>query len=128
MIIWYHQHNTRHNNNTETRVHSRFEFSDELDLNKYIDEEGESDDYMFLLYAVLVHSGDFHGGHYVVYINTSLSANNTAPNQQKVSKLIWKEFFVITWVFSGVSSMMMSYHEQYTVTQLRQTLAVMIQK
>lgn len=68
------------------KLNDRFEFSDELDLNKYIDEEGESDDYMFLLYAVLVHSGDFHGGHYVVYINTSLSANNTAPNQQKWCK------------------------------------------
>ncbi|MCP9265880.1 hypothetical protein DINM_021284 [Dirofilaria immitis] len=26
----------------------------------------------FLLHAVLVHSGDFHGGHYVVFINTNL--------------------------------------------------------
>lgn len=50
-----------------------FEFPDELTLNEFVDEHGEQDDYTYLLHAVLVHSGDFHGGHYVVFINTNLA-------------------------------------------------------
>lgn len=54
----------------------RFEFRDELVLNEFVDEHGERDDYTYLLHAVLVHSGDFHGGHYVVFINTNLNGKH----------------------------------------------------
>ncbi|KAI6227604.1 Ubiquitin carboxyl-terminal hydrolase 7 [Aphelenchoides fujianensis] len=58
------------------KVNDRFEFPPELNLNEFI-SEGESDeDYTYLLQSVLVHAGDFHGGHYVVYINTSLRSDN----------------------------------------------------
>uniref|UniRef100_A0A1I7SBQ3 Ubiquitin carboxyl-terminal hydrolase 7 n=1 Tax=Bursaphelenchus xylophilus TaxID=6326 RepID=A0A1I7SBQ3_BURXY len=54
------------------KVNDRFEFPEVLQLNEFIDECGEQDDYTYLLQCVLVHAGDFHGGHYVVYINTNL--------------------------------------------------------
>lgn len=56
-------------------IKSRFEFPDTLVLNEFIDEHGVKDDYTYLLHAVLVHSGDFHGGHYVVFINANLKGN-----------------------------------------------------
>lgn len=31
-------------------------------------------DYTFCLHSVLVHAGDFHGGHYVVFINTDVKS------------------------------------------------------
>ncbi|CAD5217187.1 unnamed protein product [Bursaphelenchus okinawaensis] len=54
------------------KVNDRFEFPEILQLNEFIDDGGEQDDYTYLLQCVLVHAGDFHGGHYVVYINTNL--------------------------------------------------------
>lgn len=47
----------------------RFEFYDKISLGRYLktNEEDVSADYT--LHAVLVHSGDNHGGHYVVFIN-----------------------------------------------------------
>lgn len=46
----------------------RFEFYDKISLGKYLqNKEATSADYT--LHAVLVHSGDNHGGHYVVFIN-----------------------------------------------------------
>lgn len=47
-----------------------------MHLNEFVDEGGVQGDYTYLLHAVLVHSGDFHGGHYVVFINTNLKGNH----------------------------------------------------
>lgn len=46
----------------------RFEFQEKVNLNPYLQapEESPAD---YTLHAVLVHSGDNHGGHYVVFIN-----------------------------------------------------------
>lgn len=46
----------------------RFEFPDEIDLEKYL-QKPESTPAKYRLHAVLVHSGDNHGGHYVGYID-----------------------------------------------------------
>ena len=46
----------------------RFEFSDEIDLGQYL-QKPESTPAIYRLHAVLVHSGDNHGGHYVGYID-----------------------------------------------------------
>jgi hypothetical protein len=64
-----------------------------LDLRDYVDsddKENGKDEFIYLLHAVLVHSGDFHGkhkhfknniyksfhnnlgGHYIAFINTNL--------------------------------------------------------
>ena len=50
---------------------TRCEFPELLDLNEFIaDKPGtDRDDMKYKLHAVLVHSGDNHGGHYVVFIN-----------------------------------------------------------
>lgn len=50
------------------KFNDRFEFYDHINLDNYLQkpEETEAD---YTLHAVLVHSGDNHGGHYVVYIN-----------------------------------------------------------
>eukprot|EP00092_Neocalanus_flemingeri_P030841 GFUD01033495.1.p1 GENE.GFUD01033495.1~~GFUD01033495.1.p1 ORF type:complete len:1103 (+),score=278.33 GFUD01033495.1:268-3576(+) len=60
------------------KFNDRCEFPEILDLSSYIqnkDAEGSErdstspDSSKYLLHAVLVHSGDNHGGHYVVFIN-----------------------------------------------------------
>lgn len=61
--------------NTNVKINDKFEFPYELDLSDYLlEESGQHSDGMprytkYFLQAVLVHSGDHHGGHYVVYIN-----------------------------------------------------------
>lgn len=52
------------------KFNDRFEFYDEINLDRYLAEK-ESTPATYRLHAVLVHSGDNHGGHYVVYINTN---------------------------------------------------------
>jgi len=46
----------------------RFEFPEEINLDKYL-QQPESTPAVYRLHAVLVHSGDNHGGHYVGYID-----------------------------------------------------------
>lgn len=46
----------------------RFEFQEKVSLNNYL-QAAESTPADYTLHAVLVHSGDNHGGHYVVFIN-----------------------------------------------------------
>lgn len=50
------------------RIFFRFEFPEKLKLDDFL-ESPEASPASYTLHAVLVHSGDFHGGHYVVYIN-----------------------------------------------------------
>ncbi|KJH43026.1 MATH domain protein [Dictyocaulus viviparus] len=52
------------------KINDKFAFPDKLCLKEFM--EGNGEDYTYCLHAVLVHSGDFHGGHYVVFINTGL--------------------------------------------------------
>lgn len=56
---------------TNYKINDKYGFPEELDLYNYLDEESKaSEPYpKYTLHAVLVHSGDNHGGHYVVYIN-----------------------------------------------------------
>lgn len=46
----------------------RFEFSEKINLDAYL-SNAEKSPADYTLHAVLVHSGDNHGGHYVVFIN-----------------------------------------------------------
>ncbi|XP_046819841.1 ubiquitin carboxyl-terminal hydrolase 7 isoform X2 [Vespa crabro] len=54
------------------KFNDRFEFYEKINLDKYLQNKdparGSAD---YTLHAVLVHSGDNHGGHYVVFINPS---------------------------------------------------------
>lgn len=49
----------------------RFEFPEKLSLEEFVEEDmrDPQDPNDYTLHAVLVHSGDFHGGHYVVFID-----------------------------------------------------------
>jgi len=59
---------------SSVKFNDKCEFPEILDLSSYI-QQGENDantepeSYKYFLHAVLVHSGDNHGGHYVVFIN-----------------------------------------------------------
>lgn len=50
------------------KFNDRFEFYEHINLDKYL-AKAEDTPADYVLHAVLVHSGDNHGGHYVVYIN-----------------------------------------------------------
>lgn len=48
---------------------NRFEFPEQLPLDEFLQKTDPKDPANYILHAVLVHSGDNHGGHYVVYLN-----------------------------------------------------------
>ncbi|XP_064603934.1 ubiquitin carboxyl-terminal hydrolase 7-like isoform X2 [Liolophura sinensis] len=50
------------------KINDRFEFPEKLNLDPFLQKK-EKTPADYILHAVLVHSGDNHGGHYVVYIN-----------------------------------------------------------
>lgn len=47
----------------------RFEYLEKLPLDEFLQKTDSKDPANYILHAVLVHSGDNHGGHYVVYLN-----------------------------------------------------------
>lgn len=51
------------------KFNDRFEFYEKISLDEYLQEPDPSNPANYTLHAVLVHSGDNHGGHYVVFIN-----------------------------------------------------------
>ncbi|GAB6025849.1 Ubiquitin carboxyl-terminal hydrolase 7 [Chamberlinius hualienensis] len=50
------------------KINDRFEFPEKLNLDQFL-QKPENSPAHYTLHAVLVHSGDNHGGHYVVFIN-----------------------------------------------------------
>ncbi|CAH0719456.1 unnamed protein product, partial [Brenthis ino] len=50
------------------KFNDRFEFYEEINLDHYLQEIPKNPAH-YTLHAVLVHSGDNHGGHYVVFVN-----------------------------------------------------------
>lgn len=54
--------------NNSIKFNDRFEFDEKISLDAYL-EKPEDTPAIYVLHAVLVHSGDNHGGHYVVFIN-----------------------------------------------------------
>jgi ubiquitin carboxyl-terminal hydrolase 7 len=51
------------------KFNDRFEFYEKISLDSYLQEQDPNNPANYTLHAVLVHSGDNHGGHYVVFIN-----------------------------------------------------------
>lgn len=51
------------------KFNDRFEFYEKISLGSYLQEPDPNNPADYTLHAVLVHSGDNHGGHYVVFIN-----------------------------------------------------------
>ncbi|KAL5273891.1 USP7 family protein [Megaselia abdita] len=54
---------------SSVKFNDRFEFLEQINLDPYLDQKDPKNPAIYKLHAVLVHSGDNHGGHYVVYIN-----------------------------------------------------------
>lgn len=54
--------------NFKKNLFFRFEFYEKINLDQYL-QKPEATKADYTLHAVLVHSGDNHGGHYVVFIN-----------------------------------------------------------
>jgi len=79
---------------SSVKFNDRCEFPELLDLTKYIqgsDQAQSSDDYKYKLHAVLVHSGDNHGGHYVVFINPAGDGRWCKFDDDVVSRCTKKE-------------------------------------
>ncbi|VDN96465.1 unnamed protein product [Rodentolepis nana] len=55
--------------NANIKLNDRFEFPYKLKLDGFMKEPDPTNPATYVLHAVLVHSGDNHSGHYVVYIN-----------------------------------------------------------
>lgn len=54
--------------NNSVKFNDRFEFNEKINLDAFL-EKSEETPADYTLHAVLVHSGDNHGGHYVVFLN-----------------------------------------------------------
>ncbi|ULT89294.1 hypothetical protein L5515_007887 [Caenorhabditis briggsae] len=65
----------------EQKINERFSFPEKMNLSNCC-ELGpmlNEEDCVYSLHAVLVHSGEFHGGHYVTYINVNLHESAVDP-------------------------------------------------
>ncbi|XP_030755284.1 ubiquitin carboxyl-terminal hydrolase 7 isoform X3 [Sitophilus oryzae] len=54
---------------SSVKFNDKFEFYEKIQLDEFLQEKDQNDPANYTLHAVLVHSGDNHGGHYVVFIN-----------------------------------------------------------
>lgn len=73
--------------------HCRFEFYEKINLESYLQtpEPTRAD---YTLHAVLVHSGDNHGGHYVVFINPK-GDGKVCRRKQWIQNVMKKHIVVI---------------------------------
>ncbi|XP_071522080.1 ubiquitin carboxyl-terminal hydrolase 7 isoform X1 [Panulirus ornatus] len=53
---------------SNVKINDRYEFPEKLNMDHFL-QKADSTPATYVLHAVLVHSGDNHGGHYVVFIN-----------------------------------------------------------
>jgi len=83
------------------KINDRYEFSEHIDLSDFL-EKPESTPSTYSLHAVLVHSGDNHGGHYVVFINPKLEGKWFKFDDEVVSRCTKKD--AINSNFGGNSS------------------------
>ena len=51
------------------KINDKCEFTEEINLDKFLEKPDPEHPANYILHAVLVHSGDNYGGHYVAYIN-----------------------------------------------------------
>ncbi|KAL9646087.1 hypothetical protein ABK040_007965 [Willaertia magna] len=60
------------------KINDKYEFYNEINLTKYLSDESEqkNEDNTYVLFSVLVHSGDVSGGHYYNFAKPFLNDNN----------------------------------------------------
>uniref|UniRef100_A0A8R1EUT7 Ubiquitin carboxyl-terminal hydrolase n=1 Tax=Caenorhabditis japonica TaxID=281687 RepID=A0A8R1EUT7_CAEJA len=65
----------------EQKINERFSFPEKMNLSNCCELSPQltEEDCVYSLHAVLVHSGEFHGGHYVTYINVNLHESTVDP-------------------------------------------------
>uniref|UniRef100_A0A0N4ZHR3 Ubiquitin carboxyl-terminal hydrolase 7 n=1 Tax=Parastrongyloides trichosuri TaxID=131310 RepID=A0A0N4ZHR3_PARTI len=99
-LLYLHLMRFRYEPQAETymKVNDRCDYPAVLDLNKYVERQaGDNTNYKYHLHGVLVHSGDFSGGHYVAYINTGLFDGEQRWHQfndETVSECCHREVFL----------------------------------
>ncbi|CAI8053204.1 Ubiquitin carboxyl-terminal hydrolase 7 [Geodia barretti] len=70
---------------TNTKINDRYEFPEHLNLDRFL-KKPEETPANYTLHAVLVHSGDNFGGHYVAYLNSKRDGNWLKFDDDIVSK------------------------------------------
>lgn len=78
------------NADANVKINDRFEFPERINLDKFL-EKKEKTPANYILHAVLVHSGDNHGGHYVVYISPKGDGKYCKFDDDVVSKCTKQE-------------------------------------
>eukprot|EP01095_Lingulamoeba_sp_RSL-Kostka_P007525 TRINITY_DN2405_c0_g3_i1.p1 TRINITY_DN2405_c0_g3~~TRINITY_DN2405_c0_g3_i1.p1 ORF type:complete len:1115 (-),score=454.54 TRINITY_DN2405_c0_g3_i1:95-3439(-) len=76
------------------KVNDRYEFPLDLDLSKYIEYDDDDEERpvpIYRLYAILVHRGDVHAGHYYAYIRPTLKKQWYQFNDDRVNKVKKRE-------------------------------------
>lgn len=109
------------------KFNDRCEFPEVLDLASFVqpgvEREGEGpDSHKYLLHAVLVHSGDNHGGHYVVFINPNGDGRWCKFDDDVVSRCTKKEAIDLNFGGEG-EEMMTARHctNAYMLVYIQQT-------
>ena len=70
MFINLKRFNYNFNENEHIKLNDLLIYEEVINLNKYVYDirENRSEDNVYILYGVIVHSGSFYGGHYYIYI------------------------------------------------------------
>ncbi|WFD08090.1 ubiquitinyl hydrolase 1 [Malassezia vespertilionis] len=75
------------------KINDRHEFPADIDLAPYIDQERQSEPWIYRLHGVLVHSGDLHGGHYFALIKPERDSGWYKFDDDRVTLATEREVF-----------------------------------
>eukprot|EP01089_Gocevia_fonbrunei_P015224 TRINITY_DN4383_c0_g1_i1.p1 TRINITY_DN4383_c0_g1~~TRINITY_DN4383_c0_g1_i1.p1 ORF type:complete len:253 (+),score=51.27 TRINITY_DN4383_c0_g1_i1:33-761(+) len=79
------------------KVNDRYEYPNSIDMRNFLHKDSEmftsGESTVYRLYAVLVHSGDVHGGHYYAYSRPGLKNRWYKFNDERVTRARVREVF-----------------------------------